>query len=166
MFLLRAGGVMQVCRPISTELRWVSEDTDALDTWTCTLTGTLVEANLTRFSCLVSLKIEEHKLTGPIPAELGTLRALRNLELSCNELEGCIPRELGSLTELRRLGLGNNKLRGEIPQELENLENLRYLNLRCNQLDGTIPAALGQVYHLDLSQNELYGEVPLLKLQS
>ena len=51
------------------------------------------------------------------------------LDLSKNRLSGQIPAELGSLSNLEDLNLGGNQLEGAIPPELANLLNLRVLEL-------------------------------------
>ena len=57
-------------------------------------------------------------MTGPIPAELGSLSNLEQLWLSSNQLTGSIPAELGALTNLEWLWLSHNGLSGSIPAEL------------------------------------------------
>jgi hypothetical protein len=81
------------------------------------------------------------QLTGPIPAELGQLRALTVLDLYCNQLTGPIPAELGQLGSLTILNLSSNKLTGRIPAELGQLRALTELDLMSNQLTGPVPSA-------------------------
>ena len=95
-------------------------------------------------------------MTGPIPAELGSLSDLLELALSQNQLTGPIPAELGNLTNLICPSVGEpvdrarfrrgwaplgavNQLTGPIPAELGNLTNLEVLHLHRNQLTGPIP---------------------------
>ena len=122
-----------------------------------------IPAELGSLTNLKWLYLNNNQLTGGIPAELGSLTNLERLDLSSNRLSGEIPAELGSLTNLVRLWLGGNQLTGEIPEELGNLSNLVYLYLHLNQLSGEIPEELGNLTnleYLDLSNNQLTGEIP------
>ena len=87
------------------------------------------------------LRLENNRLSGQIPAELGNLANLERLVLSDNQLTGTIPKELGNLTNLERLVLSDNQLTGTIPKELSNLTNLTHLELDDNQLS-TLPDSL------------------------
>ena len=109
------------------------------------------------------LDLNENKLAGEIPPELGSLSDVRNLFLSANSLVGGIPPELGSLSKLIWLRLSGNKLSGEIPPELGNLTNLQALGLSGNQLSGEIPPGLAGMHSmriLSLQVNQLTGEIP------
>ena len=109
------------------------------------------------------LFLENNRLTGEIPAELGSLTNLVRLLLHANQLTGGIPAELGSLAGLEELFLNNNQLTGEIPAELGSLTNLEWLRLSGNQLTGEIPAELGSLAGLEglfLGENGLTGCIP------
>jgi hypothetical protein len=100
-------------------------------------------------------------LTGPIPAELGQLRALTHLFLEGSRLSGAIPSELGQLGALNYLFLNQNELSGPIPAELGQLGALKFLYLNENELSGPIPAELGQLGALAglyLDGNQLTGQ--------
>ena len=123
------------------------------------LTGP-IPAELGSLSNLERLDLSFNNLTGPIPAELGGLSNLESLSLSNNRLTG-IPPELGSLSNLESLSLSSNRLT-EIPPELGSLSNLKSLYLSSNELTG-IPAELGSLSNLerlDLSFNNLTGPIP------
>ena len=75
-------------------------------------------------SRVTSLWLSDKKLTGRIPAELGSLSALQQLNLYDNQLRGSIPAQLGNLSNLQRLDLNNNQLTGSIPAELGSLSQL------------------------------------------
>ena len=81
----------------------------------------------------------DNRLSGEIPAEIGSLINLTSLNLSFNQLTGSIPSEIGNLTNLISLSLGNNQLTGSIPSEIGNLTSLMELFLIENQLTGLIP---------------------------
>ena len=104
-----------------------------------------------------------NRLSGEIPAELGSLANLRVLQLDGNRLNGEIPAELGSLANLERLNLSSTWLSGEIPAELGSLANLESLVLDDSGLSGEIPPELGSLANLELlnlSQNQLSGCAP------
>ena len=109
------------------------------------------------------LDLDEHRLNGTIPPELGNLDNLLILSLDNRQLTDEIPPELGNLDNLIVLSLRNNQLKGEIPPELGNLDNLKGLYLDSNQLTGEIPPELGNLDNLTglaLAINQLTGEIP------
>ena len=113
---------------------------------------------------VISLFLDNNRLTGPIPAELGGLANLQNLSLAENQLTGSIPVELGGLANLQLLSLHTNQLTGPIPAELGGLANLQNLWLNTNQLTGPIPAQLGglaNLQYLSLHNNQLTGSIPV-----
>ena len=126
------------------------------------LTGS-IPAGLGSLAGLRTLYLSGNQLTGTIPPQLGNLSALTQLHLNRNRLTGVIPTQLGSLANLRYLSLGFNRLTGSIPTELGNLTRLTSLWLRDNQLSGAIPTQLGQLTRLRellLPANQLTGAIP------
>ena len=126
------------------------------------LTGT-IPPQLGDLSSLTWLNLARNQLTGPIPPELGDLSSLTLLYLHANQLTGSIPAELGNLSLLWTLILGHNQLTGPIPSELGGLSRLRQLEFPFNQLTGSIPPELGDLSRLmwlDLYQNQLTGTIP------
>ena len=112
---------------------------------------------------VVGLRLSYRGLSGPIPADLGSLANLQWLYLSGNDLSGSIPAELGTLSSLKGLALVGNELTGPIPPELRNLENLETLDLAENDLSGPIPPELGKLGSLEwlsLRGNDLTGPIP------
>nr|CAD1826142.1 unnamed protein product [Ananas comosus var. bracteatus] len=73
-------------------------------------------------------------------------------ELNDNRLTGSIPPELGKLSDLFDLNVANNYLEGPIPDNLSSCVNLNSLNLSDNHLAGYIPGEFGNFtkYHGDL----------------
>jgi Leucine-rich repeat (LRR) protein len=86
-----------------------------------------------------SIDISCNNLDGPIPKDIGELKALYVLNLSHNAFTGKIPPSLGNLVQLESLDLSSNNLSGEIPMQLTALTFLSFLNLSFNQLVGKIP---------------------------
>ena len=147
---------------------WFGVSTDAAGrvTWLSLggndLTGP-IPAELGSLVNLWSLDLGWNDLAGPIPSELGLLVNLEWLDLFANDLTGPIPDELGRLTNLRELDLGGNDLTGPIPAELGSLVNLWSLDLGWNDLAGPIPSELGLLVNLewlDLFANDLTGPIP------
>ncbi|KAE8669790.1 putative LRR receptor-like serine/threonine-protein kinase [Hibiscus syriacus] len=90
-------------------------------------------------SLVFVLLLQNNKLSGPIPDEIGKLPELQTLDLSGNEFVGLIPRSLGSLTHLTYLRLSNNNLTGPIPGTIANLTGLSFLDVSFNNLSGPTP---------------------------
>ena len=82
---------------------------------------------------VVELKLDNNRLSGSIPAELGKLVHLQHLDLSNNNLSGPIPAELGNLTRLQQLILSHNALTGQLPMSLTNLRQLGMLWFNDNE---------------------------------
>ncbi|MYK00813.1 MAG: hypothetical protein F4037_02485 [Gemmatimonadales bacterium] len=112
---------------------------------------------------VVRLDLGGNNLSGPLPAELGSLTTLAHLVFTGNNLSGPIPAELGNLTRLLWLGLAGNDLAGSVPAELGSLASLGYLVLTSNDLSGPIPPELGNLGSLEglrLGNNHLMGPIP------
>ncbi len=109
------------------------------------------------------LELRDNDLRGPIPPEIGKLRALTLLDLSGNDLDGSIPSEIGNLSALTWLDLGDNDLSGPIPSEIGNLATLEILILEDNELSGSIPPEIGELAALEslhLAVSGLGGPIP------
>ena len=92
---------------------------------------------------VIELLLGDNRLSGPIPAELGSLSNLQFLSLRFNQLSGPIPAELGSLSNLLKLILSFNQLSGGIPAELGSLSNLERIDFSGNStLSGPLPESL------------------------
>ncbi|XP_012856188.1 PREDICTED: putative leucine-rich repeat receptor-like serine/threonine-protein kinase At2g24130 [Erythranthe guttata] len=132
------------------------------------------------------LQLQENRIHGSIPSEIGNLSYLTLLNLTSNLLSGTITAGIGNLSRLEQLSLSDNfftkieaplgqlpylgsidlshnNLSGEIPKELGYLSSLNFLFLNNNLFEGNIPSTLGRctaLQKLDLSYNRLTGRVP------
>lgn len=70
---------------------------------------------------------------------------MQGLFLQDNRIMGSIPNEIGNLTDLSHLKLGNNVIDGKIPESIANLRKLESLDLSRNRLYGNIPCLSGLV---------------------
>ncbi|KAJ0681694.1 putative protein kinase RLK-Pelle-LRR-XI-1 family [Helianthus annuus] len=112
----------------------------------------------------MKLNLDDNKLSGTIPSNLGDLHNLEELNLAQNSLTGPINENLGDCLKLRSLNLSNNIIEGIIPIGISKLEKLESLDLSHNNLTGGIPPQLGGltvVQLLNLSHNNLTGSIPL-----
>ncbi|KAM0939637.1 putative protein kinase RLK-Pelle-LRR-II family [Dioscorea sansibarensis] len=92
--------------------------------------------------------LQNNKITGPIPAEIGKLTQLKTLQLSNNQFVGEIPKNLGLLPLLDYLRLDRNNLSGQIPKIVADLAGLTYLDLSFNNLSGPFTKILAKDYRL------------------
>ena len=68
---------------------------------------------------LTCVALNNNRLTGPIPSQIGLATKLQELHLSSNSLSGDIPTELNRCTLLRELTLTENEqLTGVVPKEV------------------------------------------------
>jgi Leucine-rich repeat (LRR) protein len=91
---------------------------------------------------LVMLLLDNNKISGKIPNEIGNLINLGVLIMAQNKLSGNIPTEIGKLQKLQMLELNTNNFYGNIPSSIGNLSVLRKLHLYENNLQGNIPLSL------------------------
>ncbi|KAJ6798142.1 putative leucine-rich repeat receptor-like protein kinase isoform X1 [Iris pallida] len=117
----------------------------------------------TSSSSLTYLELDNNKLDGEIPRQLGDCRNLTLLNLAGNRLRGTLPKELGNLKEMVIIYLQDNHLTGGIPKELLRLGQLITLNISRNFLSGAIPpeiSSLQKLTRLNLEGNGLNGSIP------
>jgi Leucine-rich repeat (LRR) protein len=127
------------------------------------LTGYL-PAELSDLAYMQTLSLPTNALTGTIPAELANITTLTQIDLSSNHLTGPIPTEIGLLSNLSLVYVFANQLTGVLPETLSNLAQLRVLAVSNNHLSGTIPGALGtlqQMIVLRLTDNQFTGTLPV-----
>ncbi|CAN8290147.1 unnamed protein product [Cochlearia groenlandica] len=107
--------------------------------------------------------IENNRLSGPLPVNIGSLNQLEAFSLEGNRFTGPIPSSISNLTRLSQLKLGNNLLTGTIPLGISNLKAMSYLSLAGNRLSGTIPdvfKSMTELRSLALSRNGFSGNLP------
>merc|ERR1719362_2192983 len=92
--------------------------------------------------CSPVIDLSNRRLTGIIPARIGSLFITNQLDLSGNQLTGTIPGLLGQLI-LSQLDLSNNTLTGKIPDGLAKNYDPSVLTdffTHYNKLTGPIPS--------------------------
>jgi len=118
---------------------------------------------------LETLSMHNSTLTGPLPAQIGSMTALKLIDLSGdaagankNQMMGSLPSQLNQLTKLEVLDLQANAFSGTLPN-LSGLTKLQYINFNYNSLIGALPATLTQLpelVRLYASVNQLSGTLP------
>ncbi|KAH6789054.1 hypothetical protein C2S51_004060 [Perilla frutescens var. frutescens] len=129
--------------------------------------GTIPSNSLGSLVELMYLQLDNNRLTGEIPLELGMCKKLALLNLAQNKLTGTLPPVLGDLTNLQVLSLELNNFVGEIPQEISQLNRLLKLNMNGNSLNGSITSLvsnLSSLMELQLGSNQLSGPIPDLPI--
>ncbi len=112
---------------------------------------------------VTGLNLNNTRIDGPIPPEIGNLVHLEWLTITSAHLTGPLPPELGNLVNLTKLELNANRITGPLPPELGNLVNLQELNLQVNEVDGSLPPELGKLTSLtsmNFESNRLTGFIP------
>ncbi|KAG8381599.1 hypothetical protein BUALT_Bualt06G0138200 [Buddleja alternifolia] len=121
------------------------------------------------------LDVGETKLTGTLPEwKENYLPGLHILKLRNNEFYGGIPSALCQMSKLQIIDLANNKLTGQIPHCFGNFlgmikggqtnDEMEWLYERMGQVingvEQELTTTLVYVVNLDLSNNNLVGEIP------
>ncbi|KAL8494475.1 hypothetical protein ACS0TY_025325 [Phlomoides rotata] len=151
------------------------------------LYGTLDRLDFNALPNVTSFNLNLNSFNGSIPSGISNLTRLTFLDLSNNLFVGSIPSEIGDLVGIRFINFYNNNIVGEIPYQISNLQQVEYLDFGSNYLEtpdwskfrsfplltrlsfnynsltlgfpGFIADCLNLTY-LDLSQNNLTGQVP------
>ncbi|KAL3507175.1 hypothetical protein ACH5RR_032557 [Cinchona calisaya] len=150
---------------------------------------------LEKLQDLKVLSLSKNNLTGNISPELALINGLEKLKLSQNNLIENIPSTLSNMSSIQFLDLSENSLSGPISVDLfENCKSLQFISLAGNLLEGAFPTTLSRCTNLnhqnfsnnhfsgdpnfkenfqsltslrmlDLSNNELSGQLPSKSLQ-
>ncbi|KAL6654824.1 hypothetical protein ACP70R_008289 [Stipagrostis hirtigluma subsp. patula] len=112
---------------------------------------------------LTDLYLEDNKISGSIPKDIGNLISLESLILYKNFLTGSLPSSLCRLTNLVVFYAYGNSISGSLLLHLGNLTRLATLYLDMNEISGKIPSTIGSLTMLSdlgLSHNYLTGPIP------
>jgi len=140
----------------------------SLDVSRNSLSGPLPVA-LKGLKSLVALNVSYNAFTKGIPSGLGLLVNLQSLDLSWNQLEGGVDWKFLIESAVAHVDFSGNLLTSTTPKELKFLadisETVLYLNLSNNKLtgsliDGVELSTFGRLKVLDLSNNQLSGDLP------
>ncbi|KAL5558480.1 hypothetical protein UlMin_034691 [Ulmus minor] len=148
------GSIPEVISPSLVRLRLGSNSLD----------GEMPNGTFKPLQNLTYLELDDNKLSGTIPTELGSCQKLALLNLAQNKFTGSLPYQLGNLRKLEVLKLQLNDLSGEIPVVITQLHSLSLLNFSWNSLSGSIPASvssLQSLVNLNLQGNKLSGNIPI-----
>lgn len=111
----------------------------------------------------MTVNIENNKLSGPIPSEIGTLSSLRELWVRFNNFSAKIPSQLQTMESLKLMIFGSNSFTGTIPDFFQTLYSLEVINFEKNNLTGRIPESIWTGRDLNaviLEGNNLIGTAP------
>lgn len=113
---------------------------------------------------LTYLDLDGNALQGSVPTTIGLLANLTRIEFQNNDFNGgTVPPEIGDLTLLTHLDLSLNGFIQELPSELSTLTDLKFLYIDRNKFTGALPSALESLTKLRefwLHENEFAGSVP------
>jgi Leucine-rich repeat (LRR) protein len=145
---------------------------------------------ISNLTSLTALQLSDCGLSGPVPSSIGKLRGLTSLALYGCNFWGKIPPQISNLTQLQTLLLHSNNFVGTVQlSSFSKMQNLTVLNLSNNELhvvDGENSSSLGffpkieflrlasckissfpnilrhldNINSLDLSGNQIHGEIP------
>ena len=149
---------------VSLELLYQAEDLLDLR---LSAAGRVNLTGLDRISTLAVLDLSSNGLDTSFPTQVLQVSNLRILRLQDNLLTGSLPASFASLQQLRVLDVHQNSLTGPVPAFSQSFR-LERINLSFNEMKGRIsadflshvPLSTNQTIHVDLSHNQLTGELP------
>jgi len=109
-------------------------------------------------SHLIDLKLRGDGLYGTLPTELGLLEDLQYLRLYDTQISGSLPSEIGEMSSMRAIDIIWSDISGTIPTEIGNLENMVIFQIGIGGVSGSIPTEIGRMTRLkyfSLLQNEV-----------
>jgi len=127
-----------------------------------------LHGGLEAMAWLTSLKrlyVENNRLTGTLPFDLGKLKHLEELRVGQNQLTGHIPSVLFRSETLTKLDLHSNQFTGEI--DIHEKSILEYLYLFNNKMSGALTSdhlcsVSDTLIDLRLNNNSFTGKIPRL----
>lgn len=125
--------------------------------------GTIPYRLFDNWNHLDEITLQNNRLEGTLPADMGSEMRLRVVRLDQNQLKGSIPLAWDQMYGLEQLHLQDNALVGPIPPVVSNMTSLKELWLNNNGLTGSIPTELGgatNLLTLYLESNHFTGRVP------
>eukprot|EP00656_Telonema_subtile_P054505 TRINITY_DN8174_c0_g2_i5.p1 TRINITY_DN8174_c0_g2~~TRINITY_DN8174_c0_g2_i5.p1 ORF type:complete len:1044 (-),score=161.68 TRINITY_DN8174_c0_g2_i5:235-3366(-) len=114
-------------------------------------------------SHLFILHLEECKISGTLPSQLGELPIIWWIATWGNPISGTFPPELFSARILRWLIFDNMRLSGTLPH-ISASNRIEYFMIYSNSISGYLPAAITNLTtasSLSIGQNRMSGTVPL-----
>lgn len=128
---------------------------------------------------LTELRVSNNKLSGELPAELGTggtrvtakktartttmrVPTVEVIDVSNNQFTGGIPDEWGNIPYLRELSAENCGLTGSLPATIQKWEGIWVIRLANNRLSGVIPPFnAASLKELVIDNNRFTGALPV-----
>ncbi|KAL3780384.1 hypothetical protein HJC23_002677, partial [Cyclotella cryptica] len=132
---------------------WLSDDSE------CEWFG--VKCN--KYQQVIALEIDDFKLHGTMPPEVGRLQYLQMISFGSNSLHGTLPSEIGTLKDLSSLSISGNFFSGTLPSEIVNLTEMTKLDVSWNSFNDTFPSTLlmlTSLTHLYMRGNQFTGNLP------
>ncbi|ONK67369.1 uncharacterized protein A4U43_C06F19460 [Asparagus officinalis] len=158
-----SGNLLRSSDPNELEfLAEVSETVKYLNLSNNQLTGSLIDGGeMSTFGSLKVLDLSYNQLAGPLPG-FDYVYDLEVLRLGNNRFDGFLPNGLlkGDSLVLSELDLSANNLSGHIG--LITSTTLQVLNLSSNAISGDPPMLIGSCRVLDLSKNQLSGNLSVI----